>query len=236
MHRSWTLSAKLGAIGGTLLLLALAAVGVTLWMTWQLEGGAAALNEAGRIRMQTWRLAQTLAVGDAARARTLAADFDRTIALLPDGDPSRPLVVPRDGPSQTAFAGVQRAWAGLRSRWMASPVPPAIAVVAQAEDFVERVDRFVSAIEHHLSRLTSILNAVQLVMFALAIASAVALLYSAYLFVFNPLARLQAGLARVREGDLAARVEVSSSDEFGALSAGFNRMAEDFFLKAEKDL
>ena len=57
---------------------------------------------------------------------------------------------------------------------------------------------FVSAIERHLSRLTSILNAVQFAMVALTIVSAVALLYSAYLFVFNPLARLQAGLAQHR--------------------------------------
>jgi nitrate/nitrite-specific signal transduction histidine kinase len=46
------------------------------------------------------------------------------------------------------------------------------------------------------------------------------------LFVFNPLSRLQSGLARVGEGDLAARVEVDSSDEFGELSLGFNRMAQ----------
>jgi two-component system nitrate/nitrite sensor histidine kinase NarX len=63
-------------------------------------------------------------------------------------------------------------------------------------------------------------------MMALAIGSAVALLYSAYLFVFNPLSRLQTGLARVGGGDLAARVEVDSSDEFGELSAGFNQMAQ----------
>ena len=33
-------------------------------------------------------------------------------------------------------------------------------------------------------------------------------------------------LARVGEGDLSARVEVGSNDEFGELSAGFNRMAQ----------
>ena len=54
--------------------------------------------------------------------------------------------------------------------------------------------RFVSQIEGHLSRLTAILNAVQLAMVALVVASAVAILYLSYLLVFNPLARLQAGL------------------------------------------
>jgi two-component system nitrate/nitrite sensor histidine kinase NarX len=64
MPRTWSLSAKLGAIGSALLLMALASIGLTLWVTWQLEGGAAAVNEAGRMRMQTWRMAQTLARED----------------------------------------------------------------------------------------------------------------------------------------------------------------------------
>ena len=89
-----------------------------------------------------------------------------------------------------------------------------------------RIDTFVSAIEHHLSRLTAILNAVQFVMVALTIGSAIALLYSAWLFIFNPLSRLQAGLARVEAGDLGARVDPGANDEFGALAAGFNRMTE----------
>ncbi len=225
MRRSWTLSAKLGAIGGTLLLLALASIGLTLWVAWQLEGGAAAVNEAGRMRMQTWRLAQNLAGADAQRVEGLMQQFDQSVAVLLAGDPSRPLFVPRDTRSQQAFADVQAGWRELRSNWSGMPAPAAPLAAQQAEAFVTRIDAFVSAIEHQLSQLTSILNAVQFMMVGFTIVSAVALLYSAYLFIFNPLSRLQAGLARVEEGDLAARVEVGSNDEFGALSAGFNRMA-----------
>jgi nitrate/nitrite-specific signal transduction histidine kinase len=43
-----------------LLVVALASIGLTLWVTWQLEGGAAAVNEAGRMRMQTWRLSSAV--------------------------------------------------------------------------------------------------------------------------------------------------------------------------------
>lgn len=226
MRRRWTLSAKFGAIGGTLLLMALLSIGLTLWVTWQLEGGAAAVNEAGRMRMQTWRLAQTLAGGDARQVDALLLQFDRSVALLRSGDPARPLFVPRDDRSQAAFIDVQQGWTALRVSWMLRPSPPAATAARQAEAFVERIDAFVSAIELQLARLTAILNAFQFMLVALAIASAVAMLYSAYLFVFNPLARLQAGLQRVGEGDLAARVEAGSDDEFGALSEGFNRMAQ----------
>ena len=46
MGKPASLSTKLGAIGALLLLMALASIGLTLWVTWQLEGGAAAVNDA----------------------------------------------------------------------------------------------------------------------------------------------------------------------------------------------
>jgi two-component system nitrate/nitrite sensor histidine kinase NarX len=226
MSRSWSLSAKLGAIGSALLLMALTSIGLTLWVTWQLEGGAAAVNEAGRMRMQTWRLAHALARADAPQAASLVTQFDQSVSVLRTGDPARPLFVPHDAQSQQAFAAVQADWAALKSGWSVLPGPDAERSAQQADAFVARIDTFVTAIEHHLSRLTAILHAVQFMMVALTIGSAIALLYSAYLFVFNPLSRLQAGLARVEAGDLGARVDPGADDEFGAIAAGFNRMAE----------
>jgi two-component system nitrate/nitrite sensor histidine kinase NarX len=226
MRRPWTLTTKLSVIGSALLLVALASIGLTLWVSWQLEGGAAAVNEAGRMRMQSWRLAQALDSGDAVRVEALVIQFDQSVLLLRSGDPARPLFVPRDARAQAAFAEVQNAWKDVRSQWLAAAAPPARDTARQAEAFVTRIDAFVSAIELELTELTAILNAFQFLMVALALASAIALLYAANLFVFNPLARLQAGLTRMGQGDFAARVEVSSKDEFGALSSGFNRMAQ----------
>jgi len=226
MSRFRTLSARLGAIGGALLVVALLSIGYTLWASWQLEGGAAAINEAGRMRMQTWRIAQTLARGDAPLVRAQLAQFDQSIVLLRSGDPARPLFVPHNARASAAFVAVQHDWLALRERWSATPAPSASNVAHDADAFVAQIDVLVSAIETRLARLTAILNGLQLFMVALAIASAVTLLYCAYLFVFNPLERLQTGLARVRGGDLSARVTVDTSDEFGALSDGFNRMAE----------
>jgi two-component system, NarL family, nitrate/nitrite sensor histidine kinase NarX len=225
MRRPRSLSAKLGAIGCALLMVAFASIGLTLWVTWKLEGGAAAVNEAGRMRMQTWRLAHTLTTGDEARLATQVAQFEQSLAVLRSGDPARPLFVPDDRASQQALAKVVQAWQQLRERWRARAAP-ADEAAQQAEAFVGAIETFVTAIERHLAWLTGLLNAVQLAMVALVIGSAIALLYSAYLFVFNPLARLQVALARAESGDLATRVETSHDDEFGALAAGFNRMAQ----------
>jgi two-component system, NarL family, nitrate/nitrite sensor histidine kinase NarX len=220
-----SLATKLGAVGVALLVLALASIGLTLAVTWKLEGRAAAVNEAGRLRMQTWRLAQALPAGEPAQLGALLAEFDAALALLKAGDPARPLVVPGDERTAAAFARVQQHWQGLRADWAAAAPPPA-AAARDAAAFVADVDAFVGAIEAEIARWTAVLNVFQLALLGLALAGAVTLLYAAYLFVFDPLARLQTALAAAEAGDLGARVAVASNDEFGVLGAGFNRMAE----------
>lgn len=81
------------------LLLALAAIGATLLLSWQLEGGAAAINDAGSLRMRTYQLGLQLrqVEQDPARAVQLSANlgrFEQTLQQLEQGDPARPLLVP----------------------------------------------------------------------------------------------------------------------------------------------
>lgn len=220
-----TLTAKLVATGFTLLLLALASITLTLWVTWNLQGGAAAINEAGRMRMQTYRLALHAGSPDhREEALALARGFDASLALLREGDPSRPLFVPWSAESRARFAEVQQAWSQLRARWLAPPLP-AGDVQVDADGFVAQVDGFVGAIEAQIARWTAVLHAFQLALVALAIASAVVMFYTGYRFVLNPLARLRRGLAELQAGDLSTRITVETQDEFGELAAGFNDMA-----------
>jgi two-component system, NarL family, nitrate/nitrite sensor histidine kinase NarX len=219
-----TLSAKLVASGTSLLVLALASISLTLWVTWNLQGSAAAVNEAGRMRMQTYRMAMSVATGgDAAELRALARTFDDSLALLEAGDPSRPLFVPWSSGSREGFAEVRLHWQALRTLWLA-PARPADPR-ADADAFVLLIDGFVAAIEAQIARSTSILHLFQLALVALAIASAVVMFYAGYLFVLNPLARLQRGLAALQSGALGTRVAADGRDEFGELAAGFNDMA-----------
>ena len=50
-RKQWSLGAKLALVATPFLALALLSIALTLWVSWQLEGGAAAVNEAGRMRM-----------------------------------------------------------------------------------------------------------------------------------------------------------------------------------------
>lgn len=226
MQQTASLSKKLIRIGASLLIVALASIGLTLWVTWQLEGGAAAVNEAGRMRMQTWRLASAVQAGvERAERQSLVTRFDESLSLLREGDPSRPLFVPWDDQVHQRFADVESLWLAQRPLWLAEPAPQAQVLLKAGGEFVEASDRLVLVIEQHLSRLTAILNLFQLLMMALAIGGAVIMLYTGYMYVINPLGQLRQGLQKLESGDFRTRIEVDTVDEFGQVAAGFNHMA-----------
>ena len=226
MQHTASLSKKLIRIGASLLLVALVSIGLTLWVTWQLEGGAAAVNEAGRMRMQTWRLTSAVHSGvPQPELQQLVGKFDESLAVLRAGDASRPLFVPWDDQVRERFVLVDSLWKAQRQQWLGEPAPTLQASQQAAGDFVEAIDRFVLAIEQHLSRLTAILNLFQFAMMALAIGGAVVMLYTGYLYVISPLSRLRQGLRKVESGEFSTRIEVDTADEFGQVAAGFNHMA-----------
>ena len=226
MSSTASLSTKLVRIGAGLLIVALSSIGLTLWVTWQLEGGSAAVNEAGRMRMQTWRLTSVVeAQRPPPEVAALVAEFDQSLGLLRVGDPTRPLFVPWDDAVSREFATVESLWQVQRSLWLQPDPPDDLRALQTAGEFTDAIDRFVLAIEKQLSDLTAILNLFQFFMMALAISGAVVMLFTGYLYVINPLAQLRRGLKQLETGDFAARVEVDALDEFGQVAAGFNRMA-----------
>ncbi len=226
MAANASLSTKLMRIGVALLLLALASIGLTLWVTWQLEGGAAAVNEAGRMRMQTWRLTSAVqAELPPEHIGQLVKEFDQSLALLRSGDPARPLFVPWDAEVRREFAQVEALWKIEREEWTRGGGLGADETQRLASDFVEATNRFVLTIEKQLSEYTSILNLFQFVMMALAIGGAVVMLYTGYMYVINPLGQLKRGLEGIEGGEFSIRVDADTQDEFGQVAAGFNRMA-----------
>ncbi len=226
MAATASLSTKLMRIGAALLVLALASIGLTLWVTWQLEGGAAAVNEAGRMRMQTWRLTSAVqAQRPAPEVQSLVQRFDDSLGVLREGDPTRPLFVPWDDDVRREFGAVERLWQSQRALWTAPRMPDDPVLISSADAFVMAIDRLVLAIEHQLAGYTALLNLFQFAMMALAVAGSVVMLYTGYLYVINPLGHLQRGLAQVEGGEFGTRIDVDTQDEFGQVAASFNRMA-----------
>lgn len=224
------LSTKFLTLGTALLLLALVSIGLTMWVTRQLDGGAAAVNEAGRLRMQAWRLASAVQGGRSPEEiRTLVQAFNTTITLLREGDPQRPLVVPWTENTTQRFKALHVSWQKLSPMWEEKSEkynPDAQILTASIENFVDQISELVMSIEMTMARFTAVLNLFQFLMMALAVAAAVFSLYIGHLFVIHPIQCLRQGLQRVEGGDFSARVATDSHDEFNDLAAGFNHMAQ----------
>lgn len=225
MRKKFTLSNKLLALGTTFLLVALASIGFTLWVTWELEGGAAAVNEAGRLRMNMLRMLVARQNESHERFLELEQRFEAGLELLRSGDPARPLFVPWSEKTRGRYEELVKEWETIREEWRDPLASDNRAAVARGDAYVSQIDEFVGAIEVQIMSWTAGLHLFQLFLVGLAIAAAVAFMAISYWLVLHPVTRLQQALAAMRRGELGTRLEVESNDEFGQLTEGFNQMA-----------
>jgi two-component system nitrate/nitrite sensor histidine kinase NarX len=242
--RSQSLRMKITALVIVFLLLALAAIGLTLLKSWELEGSAAAVNDVGSERMRAYRIAFLISEiaaerGDAAMLReqvqSEVARFEDTLAELRRGDPARPLFLPRGESVRRQLEDVERRWGNVIK-------PLALGILgsepsAQRVDLLERyrveVERFVGVVnglvltvEQEIARNTATLRFLQMALMALAFVASLAMALLLILLIVRPVTRLQVSLERIQNGDFGVRLPVESKDEFGALAVGFNRMAD----------
>lgn len=230
------LSTKIvGALVG-FLMLALSAILATLYLSWQLEGSAAAINDTGSVRMNSYRLAILLA-RDGDQSVPVARQLQHiatTLDQLRQGDPVRPLSLP---PTRA----VREQFNGMVAQWQVELRPAAEALVhldgqarrnalaafeQRTEVFVGRVDTLVKAIEHDSETRTTWLRGSQLGLLGMAMMGTVSLIYLMFGLIIEPVNRLYEGLRRMTQHDFAVRLPIGSNDEFGQLANGFNQMAD----------
>ena len=223
--KHWNLGGKLVLVGAPFLLLALLSITLTLWVSWQLDGGAAAVNEAGRMRMQAYRMSLMVGTGEKAALPDLAAEFERSLALLRHGDYERPLFVPWDDAVRRRFAVVEGDWKTFRRDWTEARPATLVGLNGAVASFVADIDSLVAGIERHMSRWTALLHILQMAMMVFAVLGAAVLIYAGYLFVLEPVGRLKQATERLQRGDFSARVDRVTTDEFGTLAECFNGMA-----------
>ena len=225
MAKDFTLKKKLTFIGAALLVLAMFSITFTLWVTWKLEGGAAAINEAGRMRMQTYQLALLANHDKKSQVIDLVGKFDKSLSLLSLGDPARPLFVPWNELNKAEFIGIQNDWLEIKSILASNQYQ--VLSTTHAESFVRRIDRFVSSIEAEVDYWTGMLHLFQFGMLAISLITSLVIMYVGYSVILDPVAKLRLGFDRVKSGNLKAHVSIDAKDEFGDLALGFNEMTKE---------
>jgi two-component system nitrate/nitrite sensor histidine kinase NarX len=224
----------LTTVGG--LLLTMLAIGYTLLLSWQLEGGAAAINEAGKLRMLSYRMALVLEdFSSAAQIDSELEKFNNILLDLQNGDAKRPLLLPATPAIQSQMQLVRSTWQQQiqhNARAAAGGVDEGTRQQAVRqyraglEAFVDNINQLVSLVEVELSGKTTWLRLCQTALIFLSLAASITLLYLLYLWIIGPVNRMQAGIARMSEDDLDVRLPIETEDEFGVLALAFNQMAD----------
>jgi len=228
------LSTRIISLSFIALLVVLTMIGGTLWLSWNLEGAGAAINDAGSLRMRANAVAIELTRARAHQPHALAdqiAHMDDTLAQLRRGDPKRPLFLPDVPAIHAQLQHVAQAWEvqmkPLSEQDLAAPDGAPLGYVAALTGFVAQADQLVRMIEADNARKTDLLRMSQGALAAIACMGTIAVIYLLYLWIILPVLTLQDGLRRMAAREFSVRLPVTSRDEFGTLSTGFNRMAAE---------
>ncbi|WP_233871925.1 type IV pili methyl-accepting chemotaxis transducer N-terminal domain-containing protein [Paraburkholderia adhaesiva] len=225
------LSTRIIVLSAVALALVLSMIGGTLWLSWQLEGAGAAINDAGSLRMRANAVAIALwetRLGEPADLDDQLKLLDDTVRRLRQGDAARPLFLPNDPAIHKQFDRVAAVWdeqlkpAALSERDAGEGEPPKY--LALLPGFVDEADRLVGMIERENARKTAWLRTSQLALAALSCVGTAAIVYLLYLWFVVPVQRLHEGVSRVEARKFDTRLPVDTEDEFGYLAQGFNRM------------
>jgi len=235
---------RIGGAIAAIALLAIVGMSVSGLVAESTQGSGEAINRAGSLRMQSWRMASLyLAVPlpegrDGATRMAKAIDtFETTLA-----DPAIHAMLPRAGDTQlvTTWQHILKEWRfTIRPRFQAVADGRA-AAVANAPDlaardallddmtrFVDHLDRLVKQMENTTEAKIRVMRLVLGVALLLTVMVVLLTVWLIHMHLVQPLKRLLALSSSVGQGDLSARTLYTGEDELGQLGRAFNLMAED---------
>lgn len=246
MKRSLLL--RLGIAMATIFALAVIGMLSSVFIADTSEGFAAAINQAGTLRMQSYRIASSMAngiPGDMPRSgevtRKLVAEFERRLFS------PRIHTVLTKGPSESvtqAYNRVEKRWqweihpnlkvyleltsAAFGERGIAQQIAQQRHYyLSHVDSFVDNIHHFVEALELDAEAQNRQLRLIQLVALMLTLFVALVSIYLTKRTVLNPLKDLLVCARAARRGDFSVRSHHSSEDELGQLGDAFNVMAAD---------
>ncbi|WP_303904344.1 ATP-binding protein [Thiohalomonas denitrificans] len=215
------------------------------------KGDASAINQAGSLRMQSYRVAtavlyyQNGAYGTYPQVQSATDEF---VSRLKDNRLVRALPKSSDDPLRATYDSVESKWHSriepfvseakqLVDRYRLGEIGEERIATFQAfylanlADFFNEVDYLVKLIENAAEAKIERLRIIQVVTLFLTLAVVFITMHLMHTDVLIPLRDLLAAAEKARHGDFSGRVSHTSNDELGRLGNAFNVMSADLSRK-----
>jgi two-component system nitrate/nitrite sensor histidine kinase NarX len=227
---------------GLITALALGGMASAVYVARSTQGEAAAVNQAGSLRMQSYHIAAALEAGHNGGSdpfgeiQILTAEFEQRLT-----SPRLTNVV-----NTTRRKSIQDAYELIESHWQQSILPllqgttnqqaaplersldeTPLTFRTQVGGFVANIDNLVRLLEEDAESRIHLLGLFQGISLFLTLAVAFATLYLLQIDVLGPLHDMLNAAEQAGRGDFTARVGHTGVDELGRLGCTFNTMAAD---------
>ena len=212
------------------LVFALIFTGYTLFLSWELENGGVAINDAGSLRKRTFQMAllHNQAPGSEA-LKNEQADFEKVLQNLRHVGQGK-LFLPNNIELQQQIKELDQRWREQMLPWYEQLTQAHQTINAQnrqvLDDYANTINGVVKLIEEDNTRNIQLLRVFQMLLIFMTFLTAFTGIYLLLRLVIRPLDNLRSGIVRLRRGDLSTRIVSHEQNEFGLVSKGFNQMAE----------
>ncbi|WP_416192444.1 histidine kinase [Neisseria sp. CCUG12390] len=205
---------------------ALFSVVFTLILSWRLEGAGTAINHAGSLRMQTYRLTHMVHEKESAvQVRREIQAFEQTLLEVGRSGVIKPLL-----PSRSANAvNSSMIQSSLLADWQ-QKIRPALEAQRLPDNqdlyrFAGNLDLFVQALETANEENTQWLRRFQMALILMIFVAAGFMISLHYAWIIRPLEALSAGVRAIGRGEFGTEINTDYIREFAQVNKGFNQMS-----------
>lgn len=227
---------RLGGMFAAITVLALASMSTSWMVAETTQGSGRAINVAGSLRMQSWRMASIyqglVQIDKAVYRKYLQQAMERFEADLKS--PAILAVLPQDetSPLRQTYRQILAQWRaqirpGLNRLPLIETDSPDTRVLDRIPEFVDRIDHLVKQIEEAAEAKILVLRVILGVAIITTLFVVLLSLYLIKNILVQPLRSLLGLTDQIGQGNLSVRTSLAGEDEIGRLGQAFNLMAED---------
>ncbi|MDI2091292.1 histidine kinase [Commensalibacter oyaizuii] len=203
--------------------------GYALALLWQLENAGKDINYAGSLRMKIYHMAVLITQPNHQDAlQSEQTKFYSILSNLSKSDRSN-FLFPNNAQIDNQIDILEQSYKEniLPILNQSTTYTLSSNELHTIDQFISHIDRIVKLIENQNTQNIIWLRFIQTILILMVIFTAFSTIYLLYRFVISPLTRLQNAIQEVSIGNLSERISITNEDEFGIVSAGFNRMADN---------